>query len=122
MSATLLDGKLLAQTIQTETAAAVAEFVKARGIKPGLATVLVGSNAASQVYVRNKHKACQKVGMTSFQHELPATTTQTELLDLLAHLNADPQVHGILVQLPLPNHVNEAAIVDAVSPLKDVDG
>ncbi len=122
MSATILDGKQLAQTLQAETAVGVAEFVAARGYQPGLATVLVGSNAASQVYVRNKHRACQKVGMTSWQHELPATTTEAELLDLLARLNADPLVHGILVQLPLPSHIHEPAIVDAVSPLKDVDG
>jgi methylenetetrahydrofolate dehydrogenase (NADP+)/methenyltetrahydrofolate cyclohydrolase len=122
MTATRLDGKQLAQTMQAEIAAGVAEFVQARGYKPGLATVLVGTNPASQVYIRNKHRACQNVGMTSFQHELPAETPQAELLALLARLNADPLVHGILVQLPLPGHINEAAIVDAVSPLKDVDG
>ena len=122
MSATLLDGKQLAQTIQAETAVGVADFVAAHGYQPGLATVLVGTNAASQVYVRNKHRACQKVGLTSFQHELPATTTEAELLALLARLNADWLVHGILVQLPLPAHIDESAIVDAVTPLKDVDG
>jgi methylenetetrahydrofolate dehydrogenase (NADP+)/methenyltetrahydrofolate cyclohydrolase len=122
MSATLLDGKQLAQTMQAETAAGVVDFVKERGYRPGLATVLVGTNAASQVYVRNKHRACDKAGMASFQHELPATTTEAELLDLIGRLNGDASVHGILVQLPLPAHIHEAAIVDAVSPLKDVDG
>jgi methylenetetrahydrofolate dehydrogenase (NADP+)/methenyltetrahydrofolate cyclohydrolase len=108
--------------MQAEIAVEVAAFVKAHGYKPGLATVLVGTDAASQVYVRNKHRGCQKAGMTSWQHELPATTTEAELLDLLARLNADPLVHGILVQLPLPPHISEPRIVDAVSPLKDVDG
>ncbi len=122
MSATLLDGKQLAQTMQAELAVGVTAFVTAHGFKPGLATVLVGTNDASQRYVRSKHKACQQVGMTSFQYEMPATTSEAELLGLLARLNADPLVHGILVQLPLPAHVNEAAVVDAVSPLKDVDG
>jgi methylenetetrahydrofolate dehydrogenase (NADP+)/methenyltetrahydrofolate cyclohydrolase len=122
MAATLLDGKQLAQTMEAEIAAAVADFVKHRGYRPGLATVLVGTNDASQRYVRGKHKACQRVGIASFQHELPATTTEAELVLLLAHLNGDAAVHGILVQLPLPAHIREAAIVDAVSPLKDVDG
>ena len=122
MPATILDGKQLAQTMQAEIAVEVAAFVAAHGYKPGLATVLVGTNPASQVYVRNKHRACQKVGMTSWQHDLPATTTEAELLALLARLNADPLVHGILVQLPIPSHISEPAVVDAVSPLKDVDG
>src|SRR5947209_1262617 len=109
MTAVLLDGKHLAQVMQTEIAAGVADFVRQTGIRPGLATVLVGDNSASQLYVKNKHKACAKVGMTSFQHELPASTSQAELLALVARLNADPAVHGILVQLPLPPHINEAA-------------
>jgi methylenetetrahydrofolate dehydrogenase (NADP+)/methenyltetrahydrofolate cyclohydrolase len=122
MTATLLDGKQLAQTMQAEIAAGVADFVQAYGCKPGLATVLVGSNPASQIYVRNKNRACKNAGMASWQHELAETTTEAELLALLARLNADPLVHGILVQLPLPAHIREAAVVDAVSPLKDVDG
>jgi methylenetetrahydrofolate dehydrogenase (NADP+)/methenyltetrahydrofolate cyclohydrolase len=122
MTATRLDGKQLAQTMQAEIAAGVTDFVQDRGYKPGLATVLVGDNDASKRYVRGKHQACQRVGITSFHHELPAETTQAELLTLLARLNADPLVHGILVQLPLPGHINEAMIVDAVTPLKDVDG
>jgi methylenetetrahydrofolate dehydrogenase (NADP+)/methenyltetrahydrofolate cyclohydrolase len=120
--ATLLDGKLLAQTIQAEIAAEVAALVKAGTAPPGLAAVLVGDNPASQVYVRNKRRACEHVGMASWLHQLPAATTQAELLDLLDRLNRDPQVHGILVQLPLPKHIDELTVVRAVSPLKDVDG
>lgn len=118
----LLDGKQLAQTMQAEIAAGVADLVKSRGVQPGLAAVLVGDNPASQVYVRNKRKACEKAGMASWLHELPADTSQAQLLELVARLNADPAVHGILVQLPLPKQIDEAAIVQAVSPLKDVDG
>jgi methylenetetrahydrofolate dehydrogenase (NADP+)/methenyltetrahydrofolate cyclohydrolase len=122
MSAVLLDGKQLAQTMQAEIAAEVAALAQSRGIRPGLAAVLVGDNPASQVYVRNKRRACEKVGIASWLHALPATTSQADLLALIDRLNGDPQVHGILVQLPLPNHIEEAAIMDAVSPLKDVDG
>jgi methylenetetrahydrofolate dehydrogenase (NADP+)/methenyltetrahydrofolate cyclohydrolase len=122
MTAMLLDGKQLAQTMQAEIAAGVAEFVQQYRARPGLAAVLVGENPASRIYVRNKRRACQQVGIDSFLHELPATTTQAELLALVAKLNVDPLVSGILVQLPLPKQINEAAVVDAVSPLKDVDG
>src|SRR5579884_967168 len=122
MSAVLLDGKQLAQTMQAEIAAETAELLRTRGIRLGLAAVLVGENEASKLYVRNKRRACDKVGIASFLHELPADTSESDLLALVARLNADSAVHGILVQLPLPLHINEAAIVDAVSPLKDVDG
>jgi methylenetetrahydrofolate dehydrogenase (NADP+)/methenyltetrahydrofolate cyclohydrolase len=122
MTAKLLDGKQLAQTMQAEIAAGAAELVRTRGIKPGLAAVLVGDNPASQIYVRNKRKAFEKAGMASWLHELPATTSQADLIGLIGQLNADPAVHGILVQLPLPPHIHEPAIVDAVTPLKDVDG
>ncbi len=122
MSAVLLDGKRLAQTMQAEIAARVAAFTQATGVRPGLATVLVGDDPASHTYVKNKRLACQKVGIESFRHELPTSTSQQDLLDLVRRLNADPQVHGILVQLPLPAHIAEPAIVDAVNPLKDVDG
>src|SRR4051794_28177186 len=122
MTATLLDGKRLAETMQAETAAGVATFAAEHGIRPGLAAVLVGDNPASQVYVRNKRKACQKVGIESWLHELPAETSQAQLLGLLDRLNADPAVHGILVQLPLPRQIEEMAIIRAVSPFKDVDG
>ncbi|MGH7174163.1 MAG: bifunctional methylenetetrahydrofolate dehydrogenase/methenyltetrahydrofolate cyclohydrolase FolD [Gemmataceae bacterium] len=122
MTAVLLDGKQLAQTMQAEIAAETAELLRMRGIRPGLAAVLVGDNPASQIYVRNKRRACDKAGLASFLHELPAHTPEAELLALIARLNADPTVHGILVQLPLPPHIHESAIVDAVSPDKDVDG
>jgi methylenetetrahydrofolate dehydrogenase (NADP+)/methenyltetrahydrofolate cyclohydrolase len=122
MTAMLLDGKQLAQTMQAEIAKEVAAFIDQHSARPGLAAVLVGDNQASQIYVRNKRRACQAVGIDSFLHQLPATTTQLELLDLVTKLNADPAVNGILVQLPLPKHINEARIVDAVSPMKDVDG
>jgi methylenetetrahydrofolate dehydrogenase (NADP+)/methenyltetrahydrofolate cyclohydrolase len=121
MPATLLDGKQLAQTMQAEIAVGVQDHLRAHGVRPGLAAVLVGDNPASQIYVRNKRKACAKAGMESWLHELPAQTTQTELLDLVARLNADPKVHGILVQLPLPRQIDEAAVIRAVAPLKDVD-
>ncbi len=122
MTAVLLDGKQLAQTMQAEIAADTAELLRTRGIRPGLAAVLVGDNPASQLYVRNKRRACEKTGLASFLHELPAGTREVDLLALLRRLNADPAVHGILVQLPLPPHLNEATIVDAVAPDKDVDG
>jgi len=122
MTAVLLDGKQLAQTMQAEIAAETTELLRTYNIRPGLAAVLVGDNPASQLYVRNKRRACEKAGLTSWLHELPANTSQADLLALLARLNADPVVHGILVQLPLPAHINESVIVDAVSPLKDVDG
>jgi len=122
MTAVLLDGKQLAQTMQAEIAAETAELLRTRGLRPGLAAVLVGNNPASQIYVRNKRRACDKAGLASFLHELPAQTSEAELLALIARLNTDPAVHGILVQLPLPSHINESVIVDAVSPDKDVDG
>jgi methylenetetrahydrofolate dehydrogenase (NADP+)/methenyltetrahydrofolate cyclohydrolase len=118
----LLDGKQLAQTMQAEIAADTAELLRTRGIRPGLAAVLVGDNPASQLYVRNKRRACEKAGLASWLHALPAITSEADLLALIARLNADPAVHGILVQLPLPKHINESVIVDAVSPRKDVDG
>jgi methylenetetrahydrofolate dehydrogenase (NADP+)/methenyltetrahydrofolate cyclohydrolase len=122
MAAMLLDGKKLAQTMQAEIAAGVADLVQKNGVRPGLAAVLVGDNPASQTYVRNKRKACQQVGIESWLHQLPKETSQTQLLDLVSRLNADGAVHGILVQLPLPAQIDESAIVRAVLPIKDVDG
>jgi methylenetetrahydrofolate dehydrogenase (NADP+)/methenyltetrahydrofolate cyclohydrolase len=122
MTAVLLDGKQLAQTMQAEIAAQTAELLRVHGIRPGLAAVLVGDNPASQIYVRNKRRACEKAGLASWLHELPAGTHEADLLALIARLNADSAVHGILVQLPLPPHIHESAIVDAVAPEKDVDG
>jgi methylenetetrahydrofolate dehydrogenase (NADP+)/methenyltetrahydrofolate cyclohydrolase len=122
MAAMLLDGKKLAQTMQAEIAAGVAELVQRTGVRPGLAAVLVGDNPASQTYVRNKRKACQQVGIESWLHQLPKETSQAQLLDLVGHLNNDAAVHGILVQLPLPASISEAAIVRSVASAKDVDG
>jgi methylenetetrahydrofolate dehydrogenase (NADP+)/methenyltetrahydrofolate cyclohydrolase len=122
MTAALLDGKLLAQTMQAEIAADVQAFFATHGVRPGLAAVLVGDNFASQKYVTNKRRACEKIGMASWLHELPVSTSQADLLALVDHLNNDKAVHGILVQLPLPPHIDEATIVDAVTPWKDVDG
>jgi methylenetetrahydrofolate dehydrogenase (NADP+)/methenyltetrahydrofolate cyclohydrolase len=118
----ILDGKKLAQTMQAEIAVRVADFTAKTGARPGLAAVIVGDNPASQVYVRNKRKACEQAGMQSWLHSLSASTSQAELLAHIAVLNADAQVSGILVQLPLPKHIDENAIIDAVAPLKDVDG
>jgi methylenetetrahydrofolate dehydrogenase (NADP+)/methenyltetrahydrofolate cyclohydrolase len=120
--ARILDGKLLAQTIQAEIAQGVDRLVQQHGVRPGLAAVLVGSNPASQIYVASKRKACQRVGIESWLHELPAETTQAELLDLVLRLNIDARVHGILVQLPLPPQIDEYTVNRAVSPAKDVDG
>ena len=121
MTARIIDGKAHAATLRTRIAAAVAAMA-AQGIVPGLAVVLVGEDPASQVYVRSKGRQTREVGMTSFEHRLPDTTAQADLLALIARLNADPAVNGILVQLPLPPHMDEAAIINAVAPEKDVDG
>jgi methylenetetrahydrofolate dehydrogenase (NADP+)/methenyltetrahydrofolate cyclohydrolase len=119
---TLLDGKQLAATMQQEIAVEAAAFARQHGVKPGLAAVLVGDNPASQIYVRNKRKACEKAGLESWLHELPASSSQQQLLTLINQLNNDPKVHGILVQLPLPPQIDEKAVIKAVAPLKDVDG
>ncbi len=118
MSAALIDGKAYAEGLRARIAAAVAGLPEA----PGLAVVLVGENPASQVYVRNKGRQTLEAGMRSFEHRLPATTTQAELLALVARLNADPAVDGILVQLPLPGAIDEQAVIAAIDPDKDVDG
>ena len=121
MSATIIDGKSLADEIRAEIAAEVSEFTRRTGVKPCLAAVLVGENPASQVYVRNKRKACEQNGLTSRLHQLPAETTTSELLAFIDGLNSDTAVHGILVQLPLPAGVETTRVLDAVSPVKDVD-
>lgn len=121
MSASLIDGKAVAARIREQVAAEAGVFTGKTGVVPHLAAVLVGEDPASAVYVRNKQRACEKSGIRSTLHRLPADTTQRDLLRLVAELNADPEVHGILVQLPLPPQINETAILDAVSPLKDVD-
>ena len=122
MSAVLIDGKTLALQVRGRVAQAVTMLRTAHGFTPGLAVVLVGDDPASQVYVRNKARQCEEAGMASFEHRLPATTTQAELMALVARLNADPAVHGILVQLPLPAALDEAVVLEAVDPDKDVDG
>jgi len=121
MPARLLDGKALAKTMQAEIAEQVTARVAAGKSRPGLATVLVGDDPASHVYVRNKRRSCEQVGMVSFHHELPSTTSESELLALVAQLNSDPAVHGILVQLPLPKQIREASVIQAIDPCKDVD-
>ncbi len=121
MSPILLDGKKTAEAIRAEIREEVAQMQAKTGRVPTLAAVLVGDDPASQVYVRNKERACADVGMNSRLTRLPATTSTAQLLDLLAQLNADRDVHGILVQLPLPKQVDAQAVLDAVTPLKDVD-
>ncbi|HBY42326.1 MULTISPECIES: bifunctional methylenetetrahydrofolate dehydrogenase/methenyltetrahydrofolate cyclohydrolase FolD [unclassified Brevundimonas] len=120
--ASLIDGKAFSQTLVERVAAAAARLESAHGVKPGLAVVIVGEDPASQLYVRNKGETTLKAGMRSDTHRLPAETTQAELLALIASLNADAGIHGILVQLPLPKHIDSAAVLDAISPDKDVDG
>ncbi|MEJ2201256.1 MAG: bifunctional methylenetetrahydrofolate dehydrogenase/methenyltetrahydrofolate cyclohydrolase FolD [Desulfuromonadaceae bacterium] len=117
----IIDGKAIAEkmreTVATDTAA-----LKAQGVTPGLAVVLVGDDPASRVYVSMKEKACEKAGIFSDEHKLPAQTGEAELLDLIAALNRDERIDGILVQLPLPDHIDESKILEAISPSKDVDG
>lgn len=121
MAAIVIEGKPLAERLRAEIAGETAAFVSQTGVTPCLAAVLVGNDPASQVYVRNKQKACEKAGIRSQMHHLPAETGTGELLDLIARLNGDASVHGILVQLPLPKSCDEKQVLDAVSPLKDVD-
>ena len=121
MKATLIDGRAVSAAVRERIKKETAEFIATTGMTPGLAVILVGENPASQVYVRNKHRACGEVGFLSRVYTLPAETTERELLDLLAELNADPAIHGILVQLPLPKHISEEAVILAIDPRKDVD-
>ena len=117
-----IDGKAFAQDVRDRVGKAVAQLTKDHGLVPGLAVVLVGEDPASQVYVRNKGKQTLEAGMHSFEHKLPVTTGETELLELIATLNADSAVHGILVQLPLPKQIDSHAVINAIDPNKDVDG
>jgi methylenetetrahydrofolate dehydrogenase (NADP+)/methenyltetrahydrofolate cyclohydrolase len=117
-----IDGKAFAAGMTTRIAAEVTALRDAAGVEPGLAVVLVGQDPASQVYVGAKHRATVAAGMRSFEHRLPVETSQTVLLDLIGQLNADPNVHGILVQLPLPAHLDASALIAAIDPSKDVDG
>jgi methylenetetrahydrofolate dehydrogenase (NADP+)/methenyltetrahydrofolate cyclohydrolase len=122
MTARIIDGKALAESIRNKVAAEASELKRSHGIVPGLAAVLVGENPASQVYVRNKVKQTTEAGLASFEHVLPAETTQDDLLALVRQLNADPKVHGILVQLPLPPQIDPDLVIATIDPAKDVDG
>ena len=122
MAAAVIDGKAFAQGLRGRVADAAARFQAETGRAPGLAVVLVGEDPASSVYVRSKGKACQEAGMTSIEHRLAETTTQAELIALVEALNADPNVDGILVQLPLPKQIDDKAVIAAIDPAKDVDG
>ena len=122
MTATVIDGKAFAARVRGQVQAHVGRLKAERGLVPGLAVVLVGEDPASHVYVRNKGTQTLEVGMASFEHKLDAGTTEGDLLALIARLNADPAVHGILVQLPLPGHLNSELIINSIDPAKDVDG
>ena len=122
MTATIIDGKAFAARVRDKVAAHVAQLKEAHGLTPGLAVVLVGEDPASQVYVRSKGKQTVEVGMASFEHRLEADTSEDALLALIDKLNADPQVHGILVQLPLPDHLDSDLVINRIDPAKDVDG
>lgn len=119
--AIIINGKEIAQKVLGEVAGEVISL-KNSGVSPGLAVVIVGEDAPSQVYVRNKRAACKKAGVESFAHDLPARTREDELLSLIDRLNMDGRVHGILVQLPLPSHIDEGNVLKRISPMKDVDG
>ena len=121
MSAIIMDGKKVSKDIREELKPRVKSLLQ-RGFQPGLAVILVGDNPASQVYVRNKEKACEDLGIRSIKHHLPVSTNQTELIQLIDNLNNDPVIHGILVQLPLPKHLDEKTVLYHINPLKDVDG
>jgi len=121
MNAKIIDGNALARTVRNEVALRVTAL-KARGIQPGLAVVLVGDDPASAVYVRNKVKDCEEVGIASTLDRLPASTSEADLLARIDQLNTDPKVHGILVQLPVPAHINEHRVIEAIAPAKDADG
>ena len=122
MPARIIDGRAIAQDLRAKIAAAAAELKTRHGLVPGLAVVLAGNDPASEVYVRSKSKAVVEAGMRSFDHKLPADVTQADLVALVARLNADKNVHGILVQLPLPKQIDSSAVLNALDPGKDVDG
>lgn len=120
--AQIIDGKKIASDVRAEVAKEVARLIAEHGIKPGLAVVLVGEDPASKVYVANKAKQTVEVGMNSWEHRLPAETSEADLLAIVEKLNNDPACHGILVQLPLPKHINSERVLNAINPDKDVDG
>jgi methylenetetrahydrofolate dehydrogenase (NADP+) / methenyltetrahydrofolate cyclohydrolase len=121
MTAKIIDGKAISATFRAEYKVRVDRLIT-QGLKPGLAVIIVGDDAASQVYVRNKAQACEAIGMHSEVHALPAATSESELLSWVSELNANPAIHGILVQLPLPKHIDDRAVIEAIHPVKDVDG
>jgi methylenetetrahydrofolate dehydrogenase (NADP+)/methenyltetrahydrofolate cyclohydrolase len=121
-NARLIDGKAIAQSLKHQVSAAIEALVASGGRRPGLAVVLVGNNAASEVYVRNKRRSCEEVGVISVAHDLPESASEAELLALLAKLNDEPSIDGILVQLPLPPQIRGRAVIEAIDPTKDVDG
>ena len=122
MTATIIDGKAFAEKVRAQVAAHVQRLKDQHNLTPGLAVVLVGEDPASQVYVRSKGKQTLEAGMNSYEHKLPAETSEADLLAVVQALNADPAVHGILVQLPLPAHMNSDLVINAIDPAKDVDG
>ena len=122
MAADIIDGKAVAAGLRARVGEQVARLKEAHGITPGLAVVLVGQDPASEVYVRSKGRATVEAGMDSFEHRLDTSVSEAELLELVGRLNADPAVHGILVQLPLPKHIDSEAVINALDPAKDVDG
>ena len=122
MAASIIDGKAFAASVREKVAAHVARLKDERGITPGLAVVLVGEDPASQVYVRNKGLATKEAGMNSYEYRLPADTSEADLLAKVAELNADPDVHGFLVQFPVPDHISQQNVIDAIDPSKDADG
>ena len=121
-TATLIDGKAIAEQVRRDVASGVAALRREQGVQPGLAVVLVGEDPASQVYVRNKARQTTECGMASYEHKLPVETGETALLELIGALNRDDRVHGILVQLPLPKHIDPRKVIEAIDPDKDVDG
>lgn len=119
---TVIDGRKIAADIRAEVAAGVAKLKGEKGVTPGLAVIIVGEDPGSQIYVRNKEKACAETGIDSVKHELPADVSEEELITLVNRLNDDPSIHGLLVQLPLPKHIDEDRVIDTISVKKDVDG
>jgi len=122
MTAQIIDGKVLSEVVRTRVTAEVARLMREHGLKPGLAVVLVGDDPASQIYVRSKGEQSQAAGMHSVTHRLPAETTEEALIALVRELNADPAIHGVLVQFPVPPHIRQAKVLEALDPAKDVDG
>jgi len=121
MPSKILDGRLISASIREQLTKEV-EGLKEKGIIPGLAVILVGDDPASHTYVKNKEKTCKQLGMYSQVIQYPATLSETDLIEKIKELNEDDEIHGILVQLPLPKHINEKVIIETISPLKDVDG